>query len=42
MVVDADQDLDDDEDLVTSGQQRENETQRRDGDRREVQHRSYS
>ncbi len=36
VVVDADQDLDDDEDSVTSGQQRENETQRRDEDRREV------
>ena len=37
VVVDADQDLDDDEDSVTSGQQqRENELQRRDGDRQEV------
>ncbi len=36
VVIDADQDLDDDEDSVTSGQQREKETQRRDGDRREV------
>ena len=35
VVVDADHDLDD-EDSVSSGHQRENETQRRDGDRREV------
>ena len=35
-MVDPDHDLDDDDDSVTSGQQRENETQRRDGYRWEV------
>jgi hypothetical protein len=44
VVVNADHDLDDDEDLVTSGKQRKNETQRRDGGQAGGvdQYRSYS